>query len=94
MFSKKCAVVKDKVLKDKYGNSFSIEREGDKFVKVTQTDRYSKFEFLGDRYSYDILEQNTTLKTYVDERHCQHKYPAPYTSFRNLKQLNFEPINH
>ena len=64
-------IKKEEVYEDKYGNSFSIERAGDKFVKVTQTNRYSDFEFLGHLYSYDILKQNKTLKTYVDEYHCQ-----------------------
>ena len=60
--------------KDKLGNSFTIERQGDSFVKVTQTNRLSKFMFLGDVYSYEILrsdmyQKSTVIKTYYSDYH-------------------------
>jgi len=75
IFSKQAvaAVKKEEkeIPKDCYGNPFSISREGEQFVRVTQTNRMSDFEFLGNCYSYRILKQNKTLKTYVDDSNCQ-----------------------
>jgi hypothetical protein len=47
----------------------TIERIGDEWVKITQTDTSSEFGFLGNIYTRKILNQNQIVKTYERDNH-------------------------
>lgn len=53
------------VTQDKYGNKVTISKKSDgSFYKVTQTNNKSKFIFMGDTYSYELLYSSSTEKSY------------------------------
>ena len=65
---------KDIVFHDKFGNKVAITKLNDgRFKKITQTNKNSEFEFLGDTYSYDMLERSYTLEVYWDKSHSYRK---------------------
>lgn len=59
---------------DSFGNKVEILKLSDnRYKKVTQTNRHSRFEFLNSKYSISILESAGDIKTYWDEYHSVRK---------------------
>ena len=64
----------DTVTRDEFGNKVTLTKLNDgRYKKTTQTNKNTKFEFLGDTYSYDMLEMSDTLKVYWDNYHSERK---------------------
>lgn len=60
--------------KDLFGNEYTETMYEDGRVKrCTQTNRKSRFDFLGDVYTWIDLRHLPTIKTYVDEYHQEIK---------------------
>ena len=78
----------------KFNNKVSITKYDDgTFSKETQTNKRSDFEFLGDTYSYHLLESSEVLKVYWDEssserRLVQDKYGRKF-HYRYDEEMNF-----
>jgi len=64
----------DIVTRDKFGNKVTLTKLNDgRYKKTTQTNKNTQFEFLGDTYSYDMLEMSDTLEVYWDNYHSDRK---------------------
>ena len=56
------------VFYDKFGNKVTLTKLNDgRYKKTTQTNKNTEFEFMGDTYSYDLLERSSTLEVYWDK---------------------------
>ena len=64
----------DIVYKDKFNNKVTISQlnNGD-FKKLTQTTKFLNFDFLGQTYSFKILDSSSVVKVYWDEYHSERK---------------------
>jgi hypothetical protein len=59
---------------DRFNNKITVIKLDDgTFRKETQTNKRSEFEFLGDIYSFHLLESATIIKVYWDEAHSERK---------------------
>jgi serpin B len=59
---------------DKFKNTITVYKLNDgTFRKETQTNKHSDFEFLGDIYSYHLLEASETIKVYWDRSDSERK---------------------
>ena len=62
------------VFYDKFGNKVTLTKLNDgRYKKITQTNKNTEFEFLGNTYSYDMLGISYTLKIYWDKSHSDRK---------------------
>jgi hypothetical protein len=59
---------------DRFNNKVTVNKLNDgTFRKVTQTNKHSDFEFLGNTYSYHLLEISETIKVYWDRSDSERK---------------------
>ena len=59
---------------DRFNNKVTIFKlEDGTFRKETQTNKRSDFEFLGDTYSYQLLDSSATIKVYWDNSDSERK---------------------
>ncbi len=59
---------------DKFKNVITIRKLDDgNFDKVIQTNKNSNFEFLGDIYSYNLLNSSEIVKVYWDNNHSERR---------------------
>jgi hypothetical protein len=81
--------------KDKYGNKVTINELNDgSFRKVTQTNKNSEFEFLGNTYSYTLLNSARLVKSYWERSHSERylvedKYGRLF-HYRYDEEMNFD----
>lgn len=80
---------------DQFKNMVTITKLKDgNFDKVTQTNKNSDFEFLGDTYSYGLLNSAETVKVYWESYHSKRslekdKYGRLF-HYRYDEEMNFD----
>jgi len=80
---------------DKFRNKVTLTKLNDgSFKKVTQTNRSTDFEFLGDTYSYSMLDCSKMIKEYWENSHSerylvQDRYNRLF-HYRYDEEMNFD----
>jgi len=83
------------VFYDKFGNKVTLTKLNDgRYKKITQTNKNTEFEFMGDTYSYDLLERSSTLEVYWDKsdsyrKLVKDKYGRLF-HYRYDEEMNFD----
>ena len=83
------------VFYDKFGNKVTLTKLNDgRYKKTTQTNKNTEFEFMGDTYSYDMLERSSTLEVYWDKsdsyrKLVKDKYGRLF-HYRYDEEMNFD----
>ena len=80
---------------DRFRNKVTVNKLNDgTFRKETQTNKNSDFEFLGNIYSYKLLEGSETIKIYwensdSERKHVKDKYGRLF-HYRYDEEMNFD----
>ena len=83
------------IYQDKFNNMVTVTKmKNGNFDKVTQTNKNSDFEFLGDTYSYGLLNSAETVKVYWKSYHSERslekdKYGRLF-HYRYDEEMNFD----